>query len=155
MRGVMAKVTVYLPDDLHRRVSDLAIPISPTCQRALEREVAMKTALTQGTERIVLEMRDRYGERHWSVAFIGRWLVAPDDDSRTAEDGYDAGSCYGVALTTKGNFVVYVYHVNDRWPPEYKVYASLAEALDDHQPQDIISIAAQEVGEDLAVELDI
>ncbi len=35
----MAKVTIYLPDQLEERVRAAEIPLSPICQRALEEEV--------------------------------------------------------------------------------------------------------------------
>lgn len=35
----MGKVTIYLPDDLAKRVKDAGISLSPVCQRALEQEL--------------------------------------------------------------------------------------------------------------------
>ena len=40
----MAKVTVYLPDDLETQVRAAGISMSPVCQRALEQEVRFMTA---------------------------------------------------------------------------------------------------------------
>jgi len=158
----MARVTVYLPDQLYEQVKASGIPISPTCQQALEREVSIQTMLTEGMERISLDMYDRYREREWAVAFTGRWLVEPDSDgTRTGEErspdggSYDSGAYYGVAFTKKGKFLIYVQHCIERFAPVWNVYDSLAEMRDAGWPQDIVAMAAAEVGADRAIELDI
>ena len=151
----MAKVTIYLPDELAERVRAAGISMSPVCQRALQEEVeAMEAAKTLASreERIVVERWSKDGAAY-DEAFRGAWLVDPSDESRTTEDGYDAGACYGVARTHKGAIAVYVHHVNDRWEPQFSVYGSLQEAMDGGLPADIAAEAAQALGH--VVELDI
>lgn len=88
--------------------------------------------------------------------FIGRWLVEPDpSETRSAEATADSGAYYGVAVTKKGNIVVYAAHVNDRWEPVLKTYGSLGQAELDGIPKDIIERAANNLDPDHVVWLDV
>lgn len=162
----MAKATVYLPDELYQRVQDSGVPISPTCQRALEHAVAM----VGDTAPLVIEMCDQ-DERHWKVEFNGRWLVGPGQGSTTRayapeacnEEGYNPDARYGIAITAKGRIVMYVSSADAKFVPEYYIYPSLSEAFAEWDPdfeiyrwpRDVIHAAADALGEDLIVKLDI
>ena len=89
--------------------------------------------------------------------FIGIWLVVPDEDeTRTSEKGhYDAGAYWGVALTQRGAIAIYMAHVNDRWPANLNVYASLDEAERNYVPRDILAKAAAALGEERPIWRDI
>jgi hypothetical protein len=90
------------------------------------------------------------------VGFIGQWLVEPDEDeTRTGEEGYDAGAYWGVALTQRGKIAVYTAHVNDGWPASLDVFDSLDDAESNGVPQDILAKAAIELGEERVVWRDI
>jgi hypothetical protein len=90
------------------------------------------------------------------VAFIGKWLVEPDEDwTRTGEEGYDAGAYWGVALTQRGKIAVYRAHVNGRWPASLDVYDSLDHADSNGVPQDILAKAAIGLGEERVIWRDI
>ena len=153
----MAKLTIYLPDDLADRVRASGISVSPVCQRALQKEIdSMEAAksLKSREERIAVEVRGP-AEAPVEKAFYGTWLVTPDpDETRTSESGWDAGSYWGVALTRKGQIAVYVAHVNERWPSELSIYSDIDEAGKKH-PRDIIAMAAAELGQSRTIELDI
>jgi|ERR1022692_1211374 hypothetical protein len=105
-----------------------------------------------GMEEICVEV----GEPALTKAFTGRWLVSPDsDETRTGEEGYDAGAYWGVALTRRGQIAVWMAHCNDGWPPGLNVYGTLDQAEQDRVPADIIALAATELGQDHVIQLDI
>jgi hypothetical protein len=95
-------------------------------------------------------------ERPYQKAFVGRWLVPPNEtETRTEEPGYDAGAYYGVALTRRGNIAVYSRHVNDGFPPILTAYGSFDEAEEDGVPGDILAMAASEISGGYVQKLDI
>ncbi|HSH58539.1 MAG TPA: type II toxin-antitoxin system CcdA family antitoxin [Acidimicrobiales bacterium] len=153
----MAKVTIYLPDELAERVRASGISMSPVCQRALQEEVERMQATAEmkaREERIVVEVGGP-GETLIDKAFYGTWLVAPDEDqSRTAEEYYDRGTYWGVALTRLGQIAVYTRHCNDLRQPDLIVFADLEDAAD-AVPPDILAAAAHELGQPRPIELDI
>lgn len=145
----MAKVTIYLPDELAERVKASGVSMSPVCQRALQQEVEkMQTTqdLEARQERIVVDV----GEPPIQKAFYGTWLIHPDPD-----ESNERGYYFGVALTRNGQIAVHVQHVNEYRPPELLVYSSLDEAAADEVPDEIVALAARELGEDRPIELDI
>jgi post-segregation antitoxin (ccd killing protein) len=153
----LAKVTIYLPDDLAERVRASGISMSPVCQRALQEEVEKMQATEQlkaREERILVEVAGP-GDVSIDKVFYGTWLVHPDqDESRTAEEYWDRGAYWGVALTRQGQIAVYVQHCNDLWPPKLEVYPDLDDAAE-VLPPDIFAAAAQELGQSRPIELDI
>jgi len=83
------------------------------------------------------------------VEFEGRWLVEPDaNETRTTEEGYDAGAYYGVALTKRGNLAVYCAHVNNGFDAALSPYNSFEEAEADGMPADILGAASADAGPD-------
>lgn len=69
------------------------------------------------------------GDPARTEGFVGRWLVEPDsDDTRTAEEGHDAGAYWGVALTRRGRIAVYTAHCNERWPGQLVDYDNIENA---------------------------
>jgi hypothetical protein len=83
----------------------------------------------------------------YTAQFVGRWLLHPDY--------YDeAGGYYGVALTQRGNIVVYL-QVDVRFPPSLKVYDSFEGAEAWGVPESILSMAAAEIEADYVQKLDI
>jgi len=103
-------------------------------------------------EQITVEV----GEHRLKKRFIGRWLVDPDEhETRTDQQGFDAGAYWGVALTKRGRIAVYVAHVNEDWPTDLEVYDSLDDAANGKVPADILAMAATELGEERVVQLDI
>lgn len=93
------------------------------------------------------EITVEIGEPSLTVGFTGRWLVEPSrDETRTAEDGYDAGAYWGIAVTKRGRIAVCTAHCNERWPARLDDYDSLDQAAE-HVPADVIARAAAELGE--------
>jgi hypothetical protein len=149
--------TLYIRDDdvptwesaeaVAKRASQ---PLSQLIVRLLRDHVEQLPAVD---DEITVEMRDKHGEHHWEEGFRGRWLIEPEDTNRY---GPEAGACYGIALTAKGKIAVYIYHVNDRWAPELRVYDGLDEAQADLQlaPEAIV-IAASEMGQRRVIRRDI
>jgi hypothetical protein len=102
--------------------------------------------LGEAYERIVVYVGDH---PQAPQGFNGIWLIAPDEEeTRTDEEGYDTGAYWGVALTQRGKFAVYVAHVNERWPASLHVYNSLDEAEQDDVPVDILAKAAAGRGDE-------
>lgn len=133
------KTSIYLPDELAEAVRAHGISISEVVQRALREEIRRMETLVKNPEKIVVDTAaGRQG-------FVGRWLVDPADDVRSSDPAADAGAYYGIAITARENYVVFAAHVNDRWEPVLKVYASLAEAGRDGIPADVIARAYQEI----------
>jgi hypothetical protein len=107
------------------------------------REVLVRAR--EGMEKITVEV----GEPSVTVGFTGRWLVHPDpDQTRTIEEGFDAGAYYGLALTRRGRIAVYTAHCNDRWPAVLADYDSLDAAAAATVPADLIALASFELGEE-------
>lgn len=78
--------------------------------------------------------------------FTGRWLVAPDsEETRTGEEGWDAGTYWGIALTKKDQIAVYTAHCNEKQPGRLKAYRSLEQAEGD-VPEDILALASDALG---------
>ena len=99
------------------------------------------------------EIQVTVGERNRAEAFAGRWLVEPDaDETRTGEEGHDAGAYWGVALTKRGSIAVYTAHCNDRWPATLEVFGTL-DAAD--LPEDIKADAAAALGREHVIYRDI
>ena len=76
-------------------------------------------------------------DRQAREQFCGAWVVEPHDGQRSADDGADAGMCFGVADTAPGNVAVYAYHVNDGRPAVLKGFADIESAEEWGLPSDI------------------
>lgn len=146
------RLNISVPDDLAERVRALDLPVSRICQDALRYAA---DAAGRRTEAIEVEIYDRYGDHRHMEAFEGRWLVEPDaDETRTGEEGYDAGAYWGVALTKRGRIAVYVAHVNEGFAPSLTDYDSLDDAKA-NLPEDIFADAKEALGEPYAIWRDI
>ncbi|GAA1550448.1 hypothetical protein GCM10009827_083890 [Dactylosporangium maewongense] len=95
------------------------------------------------------------GDPAVTIEFDGAWLVEPDcDETRTAEEGYDAGAYWGVARTGRGRFAVYTAHCNERWPARLDDFDTLDEAAR-VTPADIIARVASAMGDSRPIRRDI
>jgi len=132
----MPKINIYVSEDLAVQIRQHQVPMSAICQRALREEIERMeaTAKDQDFEVLVVETGDG---RQRTERFMGRWVVAPDNNSRSSELGVDAGSCYGVADTAKGRIAVWVYHVNDGFAAQLNAYDDIEEAIEGGLPEDI------------------
>jgi hypothetical protein len=87
--------------------------------------VADKKASLGGFRRIVVKFIDKGIPR--AQAFYGRWIIPPDDAFDTGHDRY------AVAVTSKGNFVVFDFwdgpsRDDEYFPGSLLVFSSLDEA---------------------------
>ena len=150
------KATVYLPDDLYDAAKEAELNISGATQECIRKALAMQEAAAKhdaDMERIEVEVGE--GATAYTAAFVGKWLVAPDeDDTRAAAPPWDAGAYYGIALTRRHRIAVYVAHVNERWPAALNDYDSLDDVEGDVPPE-LLAMAARELGDDRPVLLDI
>ncbi|MBB4931398.1 hypothetical protein F4561_002218 [Lipingzhangella halophila] len=150
-------MNISVPDVLAEQVRAIQMPVSEVCQRALRQALDRSQQLksTDSATDSMGEITVEVDNPPFTFGFIGRWLVEPDrDDTRTGEDGYDAGAYWGVAQTKRGRIAVYTAHCNDRWPAQLNDHDTLDEAAKE-LPEDILAMAARELGEDLVVWRDI
>jgi hypothetical protein len=140
----MARVNVYLPDDLALEVREADLAVSTICQKALREELSKMMLTKTDYEVLTVEVGDPVHEEQ----FRGRWLVVPDPDStRSGEPGVDAGTFYGVAQTAKGRIAVTVAHCNDRFAPQLRVYDSIDDVAEKQGlPSDIEAEARGALG---------
>lgn len=84
----MAKVTIYLPDELAAQVKDSGISVSPVCQRALQQEVRTMKAMmidddeiAQAAQRLIAEEGEEVMRARAEGTRVGRFwalnLAAP------------------------------------------------------------------------------
>ena len=128
------RTSIYLPDDLAAAVKQHGISISEVAQRALREEVQVMQSATEDTEKIVVETK--FGLR----GFVGRWTLDPDTEDRLEIHDAGGGALYGVAITAKGQYVVYAAPIDADWGREFKVYESLQAARDDGIPPSVIDV---------------
>ncbi len=138
------RMNISVPDDLGAAVRELKLPISAICRNALRAEVDKPAAVAKGTsmQQITIET----GEPSVTQGFIGRWLVEPNRDGTRSGSARDKDSYWGIALTRRGRFAVYVAHRYGRWPARLDDYDTLDQALE-HAPRHIIMRAVAELGE--------
>lgn len=136
---------VFTPGD----PGDPPIDWARTVVRNATRERELES---RALERITVKTGEEY---NITEGFIGRWLVAPDDrETRTNEEGYDAGAYWGVALTQKGRIAVYTAHCNERFPGALADFDTLADA-EGEIPEDIYAMASSAIGQDYVIMRDI
>jgi hypothetical protein len=143
------RTSIYLPDDLAVASKEHGISISEVTQRALREEVRILQKATETTDKIVVDTDE--GRR----GFIGRWLIDPADGHRSTSPGVNPDTTYGVAITAKSRFAVYIAHSDGQWGPYLRVYDSLDDAQADHMPSDIVALATRELAPDRVFWLDI
>ena len=92
------------------------------------------------------------GEPPVRTVFTGRWLVRPEPGlTGTADTRFYGDAYFGVAITGRGRFAVYVAYAGGKWPSRLVDYDSLGEV----KPADIAAMAAAELGRDEVFRLDI
>jgi hypothetical protein len=147
--------TLYIRDEdlpIWERAEEIArehgVSLSQHVTQALKR-----TAPPIIDEEDLEEIRVTIGEHNRAEAFAGRWLVEPDrDETRTGEEGYDAGAYWGVALTKRGSIAVYTAHCNEGWPATLEVFGSLDAT---ELPEDIKADASAALGQEHVIWRDI
>lgn len=107
-----------------------------------------------GMETIQVDIGGYHNSKR-AVEFVGRWLVSPGDDVRSAEPQADAGAYYGVALTRRGNIAVYCAHVNEGFDATLEHYPSFEAAEKAGWPKDIMAEARSEADPNYVQKLDI
>lgn len=134
----MPKINVYLPDDLADEIRQHRVSVSAICQEALRRAVELQKT-SDNMKKIMVTI----GKPQIVTGFTGRWLVAPDPQNTTSDDGgHDPDTYWGVALTRRGRIAVYAAHRQELWPPRLDDYDTLDHAAADDLPNDILAMAA-------------
>ena len=152
----MARKTIYIRDDaeeLWKEAERLSgDSISALLTRLLEGYVANRTQLGGTMTRIEVDVVTGDNEDVVTKAFEGRWLVTnmetEDDSSR-----WFAGTTWSIAVSKRGAIVVCAGD-RDGVIDSFELYNSL-DAADEACPPDVISAAANAMGERYVQELDI
>jgi hypothetical protein len=136
--------------------------LAPTISRSLAVAIQEKEAdlaKEKGFERIEVRYDDSENARlPTAKAFVGRWIFPPTKPIRMTDEGGPVGDAHSVAITAKGNIVVYSWKIDETDDSHYgfrfHVYKTFEEAA--HNDDD--SWAAREAFEAVGVpvqELDI
>jgi hypothetical protein len=157
----MGRRNVYVRDEdegIWERAEKLAgeAPMSRVITDALRAYVSGR----EGTPMLRQVIATTRGGEKITKAFIGRWLIEPDegyrseheDDARLETQGR-AGTTFAVAETAKENIVVYVDA--DRPESEFDVYEDYDQAEERGVPGDVLALAARRAGVERAELLDI
>jgi hypothetical protein len=157
----MARRNVYIRDEdegVWERAEQLAgeAPMSRVITEALRAYVRGR----EGNPMQRLTLGTMNGGEEITKAFIGRWLIEPDEAYRSEHEGdasletqVRAGTTFAVAETAKGNVVVYVDA--DRSRAEFDVYDDFDQAEERGVPGDVLTLAAKRAGLERAELLDI
>jgi hypothetical protein len=126
--------------------------LSTIIARSLGQYVAEREAVELGMERIQLEVK---GVRK---AFVGRWLVSPQEMNRQGEEG---NIVVGIATTRRGQFAAFWVHLTRADIGGLEVFASI-ETMDqvlrneyDMVDADFIALVRSRLDSGFVQELDI
>ena len=142
--GLIMRMNISVPDDLGAAVRELKLPYLGDLPERPARRGRQTRRSRPGHEHAADHHRDR--EPSVTQGFIGRWLVEPDRDGTRSGTARDKDSYWGIALTRRGRFAVYVAHRYGRWPARLDDYETIDQALE-HAPRHIIMRAVAELGE--------
>jgi alkanesulfonate monooxygenase SsuD/methylene tetrahydromethanopterin reductase-like flavin-dependent oxidoreductase (luciferase family) len=157
----MARRNVYIRDedeDVWERAEKLAggAPMSRVITETLRAYVSSR----EGNPMQRLTIGTMNGGQEITKAFIGRWLIAPDEAYRSEHEGdasietqVRAGTTFAVADTAKGHILVYVDAYTGR--AEFDVYDDFDQAEERGIPGDVLTLAAKRAGIERAELLDI
>jgi hypothetical protein len=160
----MARRNVYVRDEdeeVWERAEKLAgeAPMSRVITEALRAYVRSREG--NPMERKVIAYEDPGTGEFLSKAFVGRWLIEPDEEYRSEHEGDDLGSetqvmggtTFAVGETAKGNIVIWVDA--RRSSPTYAVHDSFDDAESAGVPADVVALASTRAGFERAELLDI
>ncbi len=111
-----------------------------------------------GMGKMKLPFRSEFGDLNVMKTFTGKWIVGDEKEGLRADDDtchWDAGAEWSVALTAKGNLVVYLTHCNEGFEPEMDTYSNFEEMKAERLPANVLAATAAALGEDYEIELDI
>jgi hypothetical protein len=157
----MGRRNVYVredDEDVWERAEKLAgeAPMSRIITDALRAYVSGR----EGAPMQRLTIETMHGGEVLAKAFIGRWLIGPDEAYRSEHEGdirletkVRAGTTFAIGETAKGNIVVYVDA--DRAEAEFDVYEDFDQAEERGVPGDVLTLAAKRAGVERAELLDI
>jgi hypothetical protein len=136
--------TIYLPHEAAEtweKVRRLANDrLSPVLLKALKEYVAVKEAEATGFERIQVEFEDSDDNKLPKIkAFRGKWIFSPSKPLEMWNEEGTESDVYCVAITAKGNVVVYMWETAESGGEQYTrkrrflIFSSFEEAArDDH-----------------------
>jgi len=160
----MARRNVYIRDEdepVWESAEKLAgeAPMSRVITEALRAYVRSREG--NPMERQVVSFENRETGEFLSKAFVGRWLIEPDEEYRSEHEADDlgrgnqgmGGTTFAVGETAKGNIVVWTDARRDR--PRFTIHDSFDDAESDGVPADVVALASTRAGIERAEMLDI
>jgi hypothetical protein len=160
----MGRRNVYIrneDEDVWERAEKLAgeAPMSRVITEALRAYVRSREG--NPMERQVIDYEDRGTGEQLSKAFVGRWLIEPDEEYRSEHETDDirsgiqvmGGTTFAVGETAKGNIVVWIDANRSR--STYDVYDGFDDAEAKGVPGDVVALASTRAGIERAELLDV
>lgn len=148
--------TIYIRDEdvsVWDRAKELAgDKLAPVIVQGLKKFIAEKeveATAAKGFERLELKFNDSMA--HYipkKKAFVGRWLYAPDKPADFYTQEGDRAYRYAVALTAKGNVVIYSWEEDgeSQWNNKFEVFPSLEAAAANNDTNNVARKAIRELG---------
>jgi hypothetical protein len=156
---MMPNKTIYVRDadvELWEKAEKLSGgSVSRLIAEALRRYVAEREKnSTYHYHRIVLDAKVPFASD--KKAFVGRWLIAPDEELQVADNrGKFDGTCWSVAVTQKGKLIVYKSNESEKLA-NVEVYHWFDEARASGRiPNEVLLDAELRFSEEVVEELDV
>jgi len=123
--------------------------VSALVADALRQYIDERKGLDQRMEAIELDIGGPDSPRR--VRFVGRWLVEPGRGEKVTAEGFRGG----VALTKRGNIVVYSRSTTTATEARLDTYPSLDAAAAEGMPENVYQAAKAKMDLDVVEELEI
>lgn len=155
--GCRMNKTLYIRNEdgpLWDRARELADDkLSPVIVEALKefvRDKESEAIAEQGFERILIEFRDSLDNGvPKAKSFVGRWIFPPKHPQVELDSSGSATMCCAVAVTAKGNAVLYSWHVaqnDEAFGHRVSIYPSLHDAAEEPRTRDAVLAAIEKEG---------
>jgi hypothetical protein len=161
----MAKKNIYISDTdlplIERAEKELGESLSSIFVDCVRKRLEQLEIKPEEMEKIVLEFWDKNDRPTIKKTFKGRWLLNDvEPESQEGNVQFSHNLRYSVALTSKGNLVLYATTDPDssqEYAPEMRTYSSPEELLNDHYnvPVNVKAMVADEFGKDFEIKLDV
>lgn len=163
----MPRTTIYVKDTdipiVERAKKELGESLSQIFVECLQKRLEKLDIKPGEMEKIVLEFWDPNQpgifKKIFKKSFQGRWLLHDVEPEGQEGSGvwWDHNFRYSVAITGKGNLVLYTTDTREEHGPDMKTYDSPDALIEDSDevPPNVRAMIATEFGKDFEIEMDI